>query len=96
MYNTQNHSVFGLIPLSRILGNIKHDVSETGSVSVLRWKGKTSTQLGPLERASLNHWTALSDLHSYLIPWDQGNSEGDNKKIYNENYDKACTCVELG
>jgi hypothetical protein len=30
-------------------------VSETGSVSVLRW-GKTPTLLGPLERASLNHW----------------------------------------
>jgi hypothetical protein len=34
----------------------KHNVSETGSVSVLRW-GKTPTLLGPLERANLNHWT---------------------------------------
>jgi hypothetical protein len=35
-----------------------HNVSETGSVSVLRWMGQDKpTQLGPLERASLNHWT---------------------------------------
>jgi hypothetical protein len=33
----------------------KHDVSETGSVSVLRC-GKKPILLGPLERASLNHW----------------------------------------
>jgi hypothetical protein len=34
-----------------------HSVSETGSVSVLRWMGQgRPTQLGPLERASLNHW----------------------------------------
>jgi hypothetical protein len=33
-----------------------HDVSESGSVFVLRCKkgGKTPTQLGPLERANLN------------------------------------------
>jgi hypothetical protein len=37
---------------------IYHNVSETGSVSVLRWMGQDKpTQLGPLERASLNHWT---------------------------------------
>jgi hypothetical protein len=37
----------------------EHDVSETGSVSVLRfrWGEKTPTQLGPLKRANLNHWT---------------------------------------
>jgi hypothetical protein len=35
-----------------------HNVSETGSVSLLRWMGQDNpTQLGPLERASLNHWT---------------------------------------
>jgi hypothetical protein len=34
----------------------EHDVSEIGSVSVLRYKGgkRTPTQLGPLERANLN------------------------------------------
>jgi hypothetical protein len=36
-----------------------HNVSETGSVSVLRWMGQDKpTQLGALERASLNHWTS--------------------------------------
>jgi hypothetical protein len=33
-----------------------HNVSETGSVSVLRWMGQgIPTQLGPSERATLNH-----------------------------------------
>jgi hypothetical protein len=36
VYNTQNYWVFGLFPSSVILENIKHDVSETGSVSVYR------------------------------------------------------------
>jgi hypothetical protein len=34
-----------------------HNVSETRSVSVLWWMGQDRpTQLGPSERASLNHW----------------------------------------
>jgi hypothetical protein len=38
----------------------KHDISETGSASVLRWR-EPPTLLGPLDRANLNHWTlALS------------------------------------
>jgi hypothetical protein len=45
VYNTQNYWVFELFPSSGILENRKHDVSETGSVSVLRWRGeKTPTQ----------------------------------------------------
>jgi hypothetical protein len=32
----QNYCVFGLFPSSGILENRKHDVSETGSVSVFR------------------------------------------------------------
>jgi hypothetical protein len=57
---------------------------------------KTPTQLGPLERDNLNHWTPVSDLHSYLIIWDQAVSAGDNKKLHNKNCDEAPTCVELG
>jgi hypothetical protein len=53
---TQNNWVFGLFPSSGILGTRKHDVSETRSVSVLRFWGKTATQLGPLDRANLNYW----------------------------------------
>jgi hypothetical protein len=33
---SQNYWVFGLYPLSGILENRKHDISETGHVSVLR------------------------------------------------------------
>jgi hypothetical protein len=38
----------------------EYNFSETGSVSVLRWRGgeKIRTQLGPLVRADFNHWTA--------------------------------------
>jgi len=36
----------------------KHNFSETESVTVLRWKKKgVPTLLGPLEKASLFHWT---------------------------------------
>jgi hypothetical protein len=47
MYNPQNYWGFGFLPSSSILENRKHDVSETGSVSILRWGGETPTQLGP-------------------------------------------------
>jgi hypothetical protein len=50
VYHTQNYWALGLFPSSGILGTRKHDVSETGSVSVLRFRGKTPTQLGPLDR----------------------------------------------
>jgi hypothetical protein len=58
LYNTLNYWVFGLFPSSGILGTRKHDISETGSVSILRCGGgKTPTQLGPLDRANLNYWS---------------------------------------
>jgi hypothetical protein len=55
----QNYKVyFGLYPSSGMYKTKNHNVSETGSVSVLRWIGQDRpTQLSPLERASLNHWT---------------------------------------
>jgi hypothetical protein len=58
VYDVQNYEVyFGLYPSSGICDK-KSQRSETGSVSVLRWMGQgRPTQLGPLERASLNHWT---------------------------------------
>jgi hypothetical protein len=48
---------FSDLSIVRILNKSEKNVSETGSVSVLRWR-KTPTVLDPLERASLNHWTA--------------------------------------
>jgi hypothetical protein len=53
VYTTRNYGIFGPCPSSGILETRKHNVSEIGSLSVLRWGwGKTPTQLGPLERAS--------------------------------------------
>jgi hypothetical protein len=47
VYNTQDYWVFGLRPSSGILKNTKeHNVSETGSVSVLMWE-VGDTLLGP-------------------------------------------------
>jgi hypothetical protein len=43
-------------PSSGILETRKHNVSETGSVSVLSWGGETPTLLGLVERANHNHW----------------------------------------
>jgi hypothetical protein len=43
-----------------------HNVSETGLVSVLRWMGQgRPTQLGPSERASLNHAVVFFKTSTY-------------------------------
>jgi hypothetical protein len=42
VYHTQNYWDFGFCPSSGILGTRKHDVSETGSVCVLRCLPPTS------------------------------------------------------
>jgi hypothetical protein len=47
--------ISGLCPSSWIVNTRKHNVSETGSVFVLRWEEGDTTLLGPLERANLNH-----------------------------------------
>jgi hypothetical protein len=73
VFNTQDYCFFfWTFPSSGILETWKQDVSETGSVSVLRWEGeKTPTQLDHLERANLNHWTnsvRLTQLFNYWRP----------------------------
>jgi hypothetical protein len=59
---------FGPYPSSCMWKTKKsHNVSETGSVSVFRWMGQDKpTQLGPLERASLNHWIFLSSTYKTM------------------------------
>jgi hypothetical protein len=59
VYVVQSYwAYFGLYPSSGMWKTKDHNVSETGSVSVIRWMGQDKpTQLGPLKRASLNHWT---------------------------------------
>jgi hypothetical protein len=60
-FTTQNCWVLDFAPSSGILENRKHDISETGSVSVLKWRGeKALTQLDPLERVNLNQWIDIS------------------------------------
>lgn len=77
VYNTQNYWVYGLFPSPAILETRKHGASETASVSVLRWGGKTPTQWGPLERA--NQLNISTTIFSELIPYPQG-SEMRKKK----------------
>jgi hypothetical protein len=61
------HFSFGLFSSSGVLENRKHDVSETGSVSVLRWRWeKTPIQLGPKELISITFWGA--QLSRRLLP----------------------------
>jgi hypothetical protein len=45
VYNAQDHWVSGLCPLSGIMKIIKHNVSETASVSILR-RGEGNTYSG--------------------------------------------------
>jgi hypothetical protein len=37
---SQNYWVLGLCPSSGVLETRKHNVSETGSISILRWEGE--------------------------------------------------------
>jgi hypothetical protein len=53
---TENNWLSGLCPSSRILNTRKQDVSENGSVSVLRI-GEGYILFNPLERAILNYWS---------------------------------------
>jgi hypothetical protein len=60
VYVVQSYwACFGLLSIVLYVEDKKyHNVSETGSVSVLRWMGQDKpNQLGPLERAGLNHWS---------------------------------------
>jgi hypothetical protein len=54
MYNIQNYVVFGLCPS---IGIIKNRVFRKPDLFPSSSKWETSTLLGPLERANLNHWT---------------------------------------
>jgi hypothetical protein len=49
VYCTQNYWVCGFYPSFGILATRKHNVSETGSVSILRCGGEDTYQLGPLD-----------------------------------------------
>jgi hypothetical protein len=48
VYHNQNYWVLGLFPSSGILGDTKHDVSETSSVSVLRCGEENTYSVGSL------------------------------------------------
>jgi hypothetical protein len=48
---TQNYQGFGLFPSSDILGIRKYDISETGSVSFLRWSGEDAYSVGFLKQS---------------------------------------------
>jgi hypothetical protein len=63
---TQHYLVFGLCPSSSVVKTREHNVSETGSVSVLKWIGDTSL-LGPLETVNLNHWARLACTHTTTV-----------------------------
>jgi hypothetical protein len=78
---SQNYLIIGLCPSSGILEAIKHNVSETGSVSVLKL-GETSTLLGPLERANLNYLMTETDPVSgtlYFLVTEVSSLEGLNR-----------------
>jgi hypothetical protein len=49
--NTRSYWVFGLCPSSGILKTKEHNVSETGSVSVLRWGGEDTYSVGPIRKS---------------------------------------------
>jgi hypothetical protein len=54
VHHIQNYRVFALFPSSGILGTREHDVSETGSVSVLRCGGEDIYSVGSITQSYLN------------------------------------------
>jgi hypothetical protein len=51
LLNVQNYWVFGLFPSSCILGTKKQNVSENGSVSILRCGGEDTYSVGSLRQS---------------------------------------------
>jgi hypothetical protein len=75
---------FFTFPSSGILETRKHDVSETGSVSVLRRKGGEDTQLGPLERAPFHLRTEtdpVSETSCFLVSRIPDNGKVQKKTV---------------
>jgi hypothetical protein len=76
-YYCFKYNVFRLRPSSGILKTREHSVSETGCISVLRWRRDTPILLGPLERGNLNPDPVSKTLCSLVfgIPDDGHSSE---------------------
>jgi hypothetical protein len=68
VYAAQNYWGSGLCPSSRIKKQ-ENDVSEAGSVSVLRWREDDVYCVGSLT-ANLNHWTR-SSFRNFVFPSSQ-------------------------
>jgi hypothetical protein len=71
VYNTQNYWVFGFFPSSSIVETRKQRFGNWIFFCPQVREGKKPTQLGPLERANLNHWTTpvrFTQLFNHLRP----------------------------
>jgi hypothetical protein len=64
MRRTQNHWISGLCPSPEFEITMKHDVSETGSVSVFRW-GEGDPTLFPTEYVSLSRYLVDGNWSSF-------------------------------
>jgi hypothetical protein len=84
VYNTQNYWVSGPCPSSEILNIRKHEVSETGSVSVPRWGEGDTYSAGSLRKGypqslenpstkSKSHYDRRSVGQSVLVPGTKKN-----------------------
>jgi hypothetical protein len=82
--NTQDYWVFGLCPSSGILEATKHNVSETGSVSILSWGMKGTYSTGSIRKSKpRSQDNPFQYNYSYIHIRDHSLAMGDNKKMYN-------------
>jgi hypothetical protein len=81
IFTTQNHKVSECCPSSRILKSRKYNVSETGSVSVLRWGEGDIFRWVPWKDLTQITGQATSINYSYTNVWHRGKSKDDNRKI---------------
>jgi hypothetical protein len=68
VYNTQNYCALGLYKFYGVVETRQHNVSETGSVSVLRSGVKLPTQLVPLEV----RWKTSTQLRPLTLALSKG------------------------
>jgi hypothetical protein len=77
VYNTQNHWVCGLVHRPEFYVTWEHDVSETGSVSVFKWREGDTYSV-----ASLEQW------YSTVFPWHTPRCN-----FFSSLYTRICWCI---
>lgn len=73
-------SCLGPCPSSKILRNLKHDISEAGSAFFFRWDA--TNPVDPSDCVILSHWVPINTTLVYTSTWNRNTSTGCNRKKF--------------